>query len=864
MSWRKALLIGAVLLSLGGGYVASDWYISIPASNQPTYVGRDSCIRCHQQQADLFHGSHHDLAMDRATPATVLANFDDQSLEAFGVESRFFRDGDRFMVHTEGPDGQMSDFEVKYVFGVDPLQQYMVEFDRPPEMPESEIARLQVLSLCWDTGKKEWFHLQPPDVSEKIEPTDPLHWTGRTQCWNTSCADCHSTDLKKNFDLETLTYHTTFSEIDVSCEACHGPGSHHVEMAESWSLFWDRKRGYGLAQLKGDDPTAQIETCAKCHSRRGGIQEGFCGGQSFHDFYTNELLTEQTYHDDGQIKDEVYVYGSFLQSKMYHKGIRCTDCHDPHSAKVKFDTNQLCTSCHAHPAGTYDTPNHHRHQAGSAGAQCVECHMPETTYMAVDPRRDHSLRIPRPDLSVQHGTPNACTQCHIDASRLPDAEQKLLAGKQYLDWLNLAKNNPVIDAELKRLDNWSQENVLKWYGPDRQTPHYGEVFHQVRADGGNTEAYRTLRKLISNRDTPDIVRGTAAIEMGRNSEALQQVVQRAFLGNEKDLMSPALKQLDDETSPMVIQGLLQTVELEITSIVNATWKYNAFDQRGVPNQEGVVVPLTHYVRILEKLLQHSIRMVRIEAARVFLRIPTTVRNRLLDSQQLALLESVFDELIASVKSNQERGSALLALGSIYQLRADVSMLERNSVDPGRVKRSDRYFSLAREAYRDAIRVAPHESGARGNLAAMNDQLIELLTFQQRAVNPQSEADKWTKLHNQKNLLQEQTRKLRKAELNVLADEARRALASGVGAGVVDRYAMALYVDGQVDQCADQLRRAVELAPEDPTIVLHFSLVLEKQARYAEALKYAEILLELVPNDPSYRNMRDSLKRKVNQ
>ena len=240
MSWRKALLIGAVLLSLGGGYVASDWYISIPASNQPTYVGRDSCIRCHQQQADLFHGSHHDLAMDRATPATVLANFDDQSLEAFGVESRFFRDGDRFMVHTEGPDGQMSDFEVKYVFGVEPLQQYMVEFDRPPEMPESEIARLQVLSLCWDTGKKEWFHLQPPDVSEKIEPTDPLHWTGRTQCWNTSCADCHSTDLKKNFDLETLTYHTTFSEIDVSCEACHGPGSQHAKSGNKDLIERDR------------------------------------------------------------------------------------------------------------------------------------------------------------------------------------------------------------------------------------------------------------------------------------------------------------------------------------------------------------------------------------------------------------------------------------------------------------------------------------------------------------------------------------------------------------------------------------------------------------------------------------------------
>ena len=204
-------------------------------------------------------------------------------------------------------------------------------------------------------------------------------------------------------------------------------------------MFWDRKQGYGLAKLKGDDATAQIETCAKCHSRRGGIQEGFCGGQSFHDFYTNELLTEQTYHAMAKSKTRFTVYGSFLQSKMYHEGIRCTDCHDPHAAKVKFDTNQLCTSCHAHPAGKYDTPNHHRHKEGSTGAQCVECHMPETTYMAVDPRRDHSLRIPRPDLSVKHGTPNACTQCHIDSAKLPEVDQKNLDGKQYLDWLTLSK-----------------------------------------------------------------------------------------------------------------------------------------------------------------------------------------------------------------------------------------------------------------------------------------------------------------------------------------------------------------------------------------------------------------------------------------
>lgn len=861
MKW-KAIILAVLAVAIAAGYVCTDYYTTLPSGAVAQYVGRKTCVECHQTQGDLFHGSHHDLAMDVASDSTVLGDFSDRTIRAHNVESRFFRDGSRFMVHTEGPDGKMADFEVKYVFGVEPLQQYMVEFDRTDDMSPDEIARLQVLSLCWDTERKKWFQLQPPDVKEKVEPGDPLHWTGRTQCWNTSCADCHSTNLKKNFDLEKLQYRTTFSEIDVSCEACHGPGSQHVEMARSWSLFWDRKIGYGLADLKSESSKTQIETCAKCHSRRGSIAEGFCAGQNYYDYYTSELLTEQTYHDDGQIKDEVYVYGSFLQSKMYHEGIRCTDCHDPHTTRVRFDTNELCTSCHAHPAGKYDTPNHHRHQPGSTGARCVECHMPATTYMAVDPRRDHSLRIPRPDLSVKFKTPNACTQCHIDAGKLPQAQQEKLTGKQYLDWLLLARDDPAVAGELERLDRWSMEAVRQWHGTEKWTPHYAEAFHRIRANGDDSDAHRMLRQLVTDRKTPEIVRGTAAMELGRNSGSLQRTVNRAFLGPDKDLISPALKQLQVEEAPLVIQGLLQTVELEITSIVRATWKYNGFDRRGMPVYEELVLPLTNYTAALARLMDHSLRMVRIEAVRVMLRVPSDVRARLLDSRQLARFEVVFDELIDSVRSNQERGTALLALGSIYQLRVDVPMAFRAEFDAKRLKKSDEYFELARQAYRDAIRVAPGESGARGNLAAMNDQLVEQIDLELQALAGDNQSERARALAARKQELLEESRKLRKDELAVLGDEARRAYASRVGAGVIDRYAMALYVDGQVDACEQQLKRALELEPEDPMIVLHYALVLEKQEKFAQALEYANKLLKLVPNDPSYRQLRDNLRNRL--
>ena len=311
-----------------------------------------------------------------------------------------------------GPDGTLADFEVKYVFGVTPLQQYMVEFDRPADMPADEISRVQVLRETWDTKRKKWFYQNPPDVLEGLEPDDELHWTGVTQRWNTSCAECHSTNLQKNFDLASRTYHTTFSEIDVSCETCHGPGSLHVQLAKSPSLFWDRQRGYALPKLKGESNLAEIEACAPCHSFRSPIHGGYAAGARLHDFYATEVLRDQLYHPDGQILGEVYEYGSFTQSKMFHKNVRCSDCHDPHSLRLKHEGNQLCTSCHvAHPAGKYDSPAHHQHKVGSQGALCVECHMPATTYMDVDPRRDHSFRIPRPDLSIKVGTPNACVAC---------------------------------------------------------------------------------------------------------------------------------------------------------------------------------------------------------------------------------------------------------------------------------------------------------------------------------------------------------------------------------------------------------------------------------------------------------------------
>jgi tetratricopeptide (TPR) repeat protein len=513
---RRGIALTLVALGLTA-IVFADYWSAMPANAKSTFVGRSSCIDCHQDQAAAFEGSHHDLAMDLATEDTVLGDFDDAIFEHDGLQNRLFRDGDRFMVHTEGESGEMEDFHVKYVFGVEPLQQYMVEFDRTDDMPENEVSRLQVLRISWDTTNKRWFYLRPPDVPEKLEPDDPLHWTGVMQRWQTMCADCHSTDLKRNFDVRTASYHTTFSEIDVSCEACHGPGSMHVELANQDSLFWDRNHGYGLARLKGDDPEPQLQSCAPCHSRRGVLDPNFHAGEKYHDFYSLELLQPETYHDDGQIKDEVYVYGSFIQSKMYHKGIRCTDCHDPHSLELKHPGNETCTSCHQHAAGKYDVPSHHHHAPGTAGAMCVNCHMPHTTYMDVDPRRDHSLRVPRPDLSVSVGTPNACSSCHVtDQLKSFDAEtRESFATKDYAAWQRAAdEGNEAIRAAIEATDQWCDQACEKWYGAERKTPkHYAEPLARFRkGDRDSVDALLGFATASTDR-IPDIARATVVNEL---------------------------------------------------------------------------------------------------------------------------------------------------------------------------------------------------------------------------------------------------------------------------------------------------------------------------------------------------------------
>ncbi len=454
------------------------------------YIGSDQCVECHQEQAAAWKKSHHAKAWTEVGEETVLADFDGTKFQLDGMSVEFSKEAQKFIARVTELDGKTAEYPVHSVVGVEPLQQYLFE---------TEPGKLQSFDVVWDTEKKQWFHLYP---DQDLPPDDGLHWTGPYKNWNGRCAECHATGYQKNFGPRTDRYASQQSEIGVGCEACHGPGSGHIDWVAGKALA-DGVDAYGFSMSWGKGNTeAEIQQCAGCHSRREAFEDGNPQpGTSFHDAYNLALLRPGLYYPDGQILDEVYVYGSFLQSRMYAQGVGCLNCHEPHSAELRADGNAVCTQCHS-PAGNpefptlqlkeYDSITHHQHAEGSDAAQCKSCHMIERVYMGVDGRRDHSFRVPRPDIGSATDSPDACTDCHND-----------------------------------RDQSWAAQQIENWY-PDSvyRQQHFGETFNaaistpadtsegliDIALDSANAGIVRaTALYLLQQYATPDIATELAGL-----------------------------------------------------------------------------------------------------------------------------------------------------------------------------------------------------------------------------------------------------------------------------------------------------------------------------------------------------------------
>ncbi|WP_340109047.1 multiheme c-type cytochrome [Pikeienuella sp. HZG-20] len=489
------------------------------AQDAPSYVGSAECADCHLEQAELWKTSHHDLAWTLPSDGTVVADFDGAVFQGGGLSVAFSRDESGHHAKVTERGGETTVRDVHSVVGIEPLQQYLFE---------TEPGRLQSFDVVWDTDRKRWFHLYP---DQDLPPDDGLHWTGPYKNWNARCAECHATGFEKNYDAEARHYQSTQAEIGVGCEACHGPGSAHLDWARTLEPpVPSGLDAYGFTMATEAGPEGWIQQCAGCHSRREAFNDGDpIPGTPYDDAYRLALLTPDLYFPDGQIKEEVYVYGSFLQSRMYAKGVSCMNCHDPHTAELVADGDAVCAQCHS-PAGdpdfpslplkAFDSPAHHFHSEGSEGARCVNCHMTTQIYMGVDARRDHSFRIPRPDLTGKTGAPDACTTCHKDET--PD---------------------------------WAAAKIADWYPEsDKRGPHFGPVFAQAASDPAG--AAPALLAIARDEDHADIVRATALHLMQPAATADIVAATAPFLEDESALARSSAVRLQRAGDPQRMAQML--------------------------------------------------------------------------------------------------------------------------------------------------------------------------------------------------------------------------------------------------------------------------------------------------------------------
>jgi predicted CXXCH cytochrome family protein len=657
-----AVAVGAVVVAAG-----LFWQFHIrrapPSSAERAYenlafVGSQTCISCHQEEGKLWHASQHAHAMDHAIEATVLGNFNDASFDHFGVHSRFFRKDGKFFVETDGSDGKLAPFEVKYTFGVYPLQQYLVEF------PD---GRIQALPLAWDSRPKKeggqlWFHLYS---NEAISHDDVLHWTKLNQNWNFMCAECHSTGVHKNYDAKADRFATTWTEISVGCEACHGQGSRHVAWAKASQRWWwpfgekDPEEGL-LARFdersgvtwshdpKTDFPQRsvgparlrkEVEMCGRCHARRGQISEDWVPGRPLSDTHVVSLLARSLYQPDGQMLDEVYNYGSFKQSKMFAKGVTCSNCHDPHSATLRLQGNAVCLQCHAE---SYAQAAHTHHEGVKPAVSCVSCHMSTRTYMVVDRRHDHSFRIPRPDLSTKFGVSNACNDCHTDKS-----------------------------AE------WAASAIEGWFGPKREGfQNYAAAFHAAWTD--QLDAASLLAAVAGDDKTPAFARASALSELA------------SYLSpSNLDLAEKGLSDPD----PEVRLGSLDMLQN---------------------------VPASQLWPVVSQSLSDPVRGVRIRAAYLLSGIPI---EQLTDEDRKTL-DQANQEFIAAQKLNADRPEARAMLANFYVRQGQMAEAEGEykaalrlspAYAPAAANLADLYRQLGRDddagvVLRRALGASPQDAG----------------------------------------------------------------------------------------------------------------------------------------------------------
>jgi tetratricopeptide (TPR) repeat protein len=378
------------------------------------FVGSKTCHDCHAKFYEAWATSRHGLAMQPYSPAFAKKELKPPAGDVLIGKQSFRAEigpGQGWVREKEGE--KETRYPIAHVMGGKNTYYFLTQ------MPK---GRLQVLPVAYDVHKQTWYDTTASGVRhfpDRRQRDEALPWTDRLFTFNTTCFDCHVSQLATNYDFETDTYRTTWREAGISCESCHGPGGQHAEAMEagvqghtSQDIKIIRTLEFGHAQMN--------DMCATCHAKLVPLSTDFVAGEKFYDHYDLLTLEHHDYYPDGRDLGENYTFTSWSMSPCLKSpgtreagGLDCNHCHTP-SGRPRFEgkqVNQSCLPCHA--SIVENSTAHSHHKAEGPGNSCIACHMPMSRFAAMG-RTDHSMRSPTPAATMAYKSPNACNQCHAD------------------------------------------------------------------------------------------------------------------------------------------------------------------------------------------------------------------------------------------------------------------------------------------------------------------------------------------------------------------------------------------------------------------------------------------------------------------
>lgn len=503
-----------------------------PAGSQPSptatvgaiskpkdYSGSASCRECHPRFYELWSTSFHGLAMQPWSAELGRTKLTPQTVEVVAGKQSFLADIARGVVRERGPAGT-KEYSIVQVTGGKNVFYFLTMLER---------GRLQVLPVAYDVRRKEWFDTTASAMRHFGDRQDaPLHWTERPLTFNTSCYNCHVSQLEKNYELKTDSYQTKWAEPGINCETCHGPSAEHVKLFTELGTNQPPPADVGLIVTRTLTTTQRNDMCAPCHAKMSPITDSFSPGQRYFDHFDVVTLEHPDFYPDGRDLGENYTWTQWLMNPCAKSGkLDCIHCHTS-SGRYRFSepgqANNACMPCHEDKVS--NPVAHTRHKPGSKGNECVSCHMPMTEFARMR-RSDHSMLPPAPAATLAYKSPNACSLCHTNDAAWADALVR--------EWRSRDYQKPVLERasliDAARKGDWKRLPEILAYlkSPQREEVQATSLVRLLGAcpDGSKWPVLRSLAE-----DASPLVRSAAVEALGGRLDAANVAVILKRLGDD--------------------------------------------------------------------------------------------------------------------------------------------------------------------------------------------------------------------------------------------------------------------------------------------------------------------------------------------